>query len=120
MPANKRCAVGRNVSECTDSRHAGHLLTFTILMHLDAIYPAHPIYLYGLPPQPGSLPRKSSWARSRARVPLEPLIEAHINIQRTLVNFLYFYRSLHTSRMPAPDITYRQIDRDARPALGHV
>ena len=55
-----------------------------------------------------------------SNVPHEPDIEvSHINIQRISSIFFTSTVSLElTTRMPAPDITYRQID--ARPALGHV
>lgn len=53
-----------------------------------------------------------------------PWYRTHINIRwECSANFHYFYRLFldspqYTSKMPAPDITYRQID--SRPALGHV
>ena len=128
------------VSGCTNSRHvctrAWILLNFTILIlswcYLSRSFPFTPIYRFpGAWSAAGCGDEKISrftsaestqpWARSRM-VPLEPDIEAHINIHRILDNFHYFYRFPRTlqltSTMPAPDITYRQID--PRPALGHV
>lgn len=144
-PVNKRCAVEGRLRPFQDVRildiYAGHeyclTLRFLILSwcYLSRSFPYLPIYrfrgaciLRWREYKPvhfrGSNPSYPTLSQI-SNVPLEPDIEAHINIPGILDNFHYFYRlprthsiSQHTSRMPAPDITYRQID--ARPALGHV